>query len=258
MNEDEFYKATDLLKELSLITIEEDDDGEEFGIKIHRTLQNESRKYLETKYLTEYNRILAKQLASVNEIIKQEKDIEWNKWSKHKYYNNFKKIIDNSLENNNLEVKRKAELAEHFASYSQETNLALYNSIRYYKKSMEFNQELFRTDEHSSIANNLNNIALVYSNLGNHKESLENYSKSLEIDRKLFGTDENISIAQTLNNIASVYSAMEKYEEALQNYTTSLEIKRNIFKTDENVSIAATLNNIASVYDNLERHEEAL
>ena len=50
MNEDEFYDALDALAKLSLISKEEDNEGMEYGIRIHRTLQNEVKQFLELKY----------------------------------------------------------------------------------------------------------------------------------------------------------------------------------------------------------------
>ena len=41
----ELDTAPDRLKRLSLITVEEDDEGMEYGIRIHRTLQNEFQEY---------------------------------------------------------------------------------------------------------------------------------------------------------------------------------------------------------------------
>ena len=38
IDEDEFFDAKDVLTKLSLITTEEDDEGMEYGIRIHRTI----------------------------------------------------------------------------------------------------------------------------------------------------------------------------------------------------------------------------
>ena len=38
----QLYEATEILKKLSLIKIEEDDEGIEYGISIHRTLQKDA------------------------------------------------------------------------------------------------------------------------------------------------------------------------------------------------------------------------
>ena len=48
-DENELEEARKSLIRLSLITIEEDDEGMEYGIKMHRTLQNEIKQYLEIK-----------------------------------------------------------------------------------------------------------------------------------------------------------------------------------------------------------------
>ena len=63
------------------------------------------------------------------------------------------------------------------------TNLKINNSLRYYSKSLEIKRKIFGTDEHSSIAKTLSNIAHVYSNLVRHNEALNNYSKSLYVEK---------------------------------------------------------------------------
>ena len=40
---------SEILKKLSLIKIEEDDEGIEYGISIHRTLQKDAKQFLEIK-----------------------------------------------------------------------------------------------------------------------------------------------------------------------------------------------------------------
>ena len=251
---DEFYDAVDVLIKLSLITKE--DDEMEYGIRIHRTLQNEAKKFLELKYENEYEEILEKQIERIKIIL--ENKIETNQWNKLKYYNNFKQIVDNNLNKKKLDDNNKPEICKKFAQYSIDTNLRIENSLVYFSKSIEIERNIFGTDKHPLIVFTLNNIGLVYDKLGRYEEALKNYSKSLELNRKLFETDKNSSIADTLNNIALAYSKLCKYEEALKNYSLSLEINRKIFRTDQHSSIADTLNNIAGVNFKLDRHEEAL
>jgi len=252
INEDEFFGAIDVLAKLSLITTEEDDEGMEYGIRIHRTLQHEANQFLELKYENEYEEILKYQRDKVYDILENK---ESNKWKKLKYYNNFKETVQNNLKNKKLNQKIKSELCWKFADYSRETNLNFENSLVYYSKSIEINRKIFGTDDHSDIANSFNNIGSVYYSQGRHEKSLENTKKSLEIYRKIFGTDEHSYIASTLNNIANIYKDLGRHEEALENYSKSFEINRKIFGTDEHSSIAQTLNNIGLIYFNQGRYE---
>jgi len=256
--ENELFDAADVLKELSLISIEEDDEGEEYGIKIHRSLQNETKKYLETEHFSDYNHTLIEQLKSLFGVFKEEN--KCNIWNKRKYYKNFKYIVENSFEQKNLNTDNleildekseqnsnenqitieniknseiKVNLAEKFGYWLLNTNLDLINSIVYLEKSIEIKKQIFGTYENSSIVDTLNKIGKVLRTLGRHDEALENYTKSLEINRNIFGTDENSSSAGIFNNIAIVYITLGKYEEALENYSKSLEINRKIFGTDE-------------------------
>ena len=256
VQEKEFYDAIDVLTKLSLITTEEDDEGMEYGFRIHQTLQNDAKKFLEIKYENEYNEILAKQLDIIEPILKNQ--IETNQWNKQKYYNNFKQIIDNNLNNKNLNDKNKPELCKKFAQYSVDANLRIENSLIYFSKAIEIGRNIFGTDEHPLIVFTLNSIGLVYNKLGRNDEALNKFSESLELNRKIFGTGDNSSIADTLNNIALACDKLCNYKEALKNYSLSLEINRRIFGTDQNTSIADTLNNIAILNFKLGKHEEAL
>ena len=57
---------------------------------------------------------------------------------------------------------------------------------------MELNRKIFGTDENSSVADTLNNIAIAYGKLCKYEEALKNYSLSLEINRKIFGKAERL------------------------------------------------------------------
>ncbi len=104
IDEDDFFEALDVLIKLSLITKEEDDEGMEYGIRIHRTLQNEFKQFLELKYENEFEILLTNQLERIENILNNNR--ETNQWNKLKYYNNFKRIVDKNLNNKSLnEIK---------------------------------------------------------------------------------------------------------------------------------------------------------
>ena len=46
------------MSKLSLVTTEEDDEGIEYGLRIHRSFQKEALNYLELRYENEYGKIL--------------------------------------------------------------------------------------------------------------------------------------------------------------------------------------------------------
>ena len=74
-----------------------------------------------------------------------------------------------------------------------------------YEKSLEIDRNIFKTDNHPSIASIFNNIACVYNRLGINDEALVYFDKSLEINRNFFQSDDHPSIARTLINRAGIF-----------------------------------------------------
>ncbi len=164
IDEDDFYEALDVLIKLSLITKEEDDEGMEYGIRIHRTLQNEFKQFLELKYENEFEILLTNQLERIENILNNNR--ETNQWNKLKYYNNFKRIVDKNLNNKSLNEIKKLSICNVFGKYSINTNLGIKNSLIYYSKSLEINRKIFGTDDNLLSSENFNNIGEVYEKLG--------------------------------------------------------------------------------------------
>ena len=105
---DELASAKDILTKLSLITIEEDDEGMECGIRIHRTLQHDVKQY---KPFSELNDNISRLHLASSFMIFAKPEKERNTWNKKKYYNNFKQIIDNSLLNGIFDQEFKADIS---------------------------------------------------------------------------------------------------------------------------------------------------
>jgi tetratricopeptide (TPR) repeat protein len=98
----------------------------------------------------------------------------------------------------------------------------------------------------------LNNIGLVYSQLGEKQKALEYYSQSLSLSR---ATGHRFGEAVTLNNIGSVYSALYEKQKALEYYSQSLSLRRAV---GDRRGEAVTLNNIGGVYSELGEKQKAL
>ncbi len=255
IDEDEFFEAKEVLTKLSLITTEVDDEGIEYGLRIHRTLQNEAKKFLELNYDKEFNEIQVSHYEKVKKIFKNKKETK--KWNKKLYYKNFKQITENLLKNKKLADEYKAIVCSEFAKYSNETDEKI-NSLAYYEKLVEIKRNILGTDENTFIADILMDIANVHAELFRKEKALFYCNKSLEIKRKILGNDDQLSIAETLNNIGNVYYELSMYKEALENYKKSLEISKKSFETDANAYVAKTLNNIANVYKDSDRPKEAI
>ncbi|HEY9707245.1 MAG TPA: tetratricopeptide repeat protein [Oculatellaceae cyanobacterium] len=98
----------------------------------------------------------------------------------------------------------------------------------------------------------LSNIGAVYDALGEKQKALDYYNQSLPLFR---GIDNKAGEARTLNNIGLVYSALGEKQKALDYYNQSLLLKRTL---DNKVTEAVTLNNIGRVYDDLGEKQKAL
>ena len=60
--------------------------------------------------------------------------------------------------------------------------------------------------DHQDVAIDLNNLALLYDNLGRYPDAEQLYQQALTIDEKTLGTD-HLGVATDLNNLAEAYRA---------------------------------------------------
>jgi CHAT domain-containing protein len=98
----------------------------------------------------------------------------------------------------------------------------------------------------------LHNIGLVYSDLGEKAKALEYYNQALPILRAVGNPSGE---ATTLNNIGSVYYALGEQPKALEYYNQALPILRAVGNPSGE---ALSLHNIGSVYDALGEKTKAL
>jgi tetratricopeptide (TPR) repeat protein len=68
------------------------------------------------------------------------------------------------------------------------------------------------------VANNLNNLALVYFNEGKYAEAAELFQRALAIKEKALGPL-HPDMAPSLHNLALVYQAQGKYAEGRSSFT---------------------------------------
>jgi len=94
-------------------------------------------------------------------------------------------------------------------------------------------------------ATTLNNIAGVYSALGDKRQALAYYEQALPLQKQV---GDKAGEATTLNNIGSVYSALGKKAQALEYYQQALPLQKQV---GDKAGEATTLNNIGGVYSAL-------
>jgi CHAT domain-containing protein/Tfp pilus assembly protein PilF len=137
------------------------------------------------------------------------------------------------------------------AMQSSQSALEIYHEIgnHYYQQALSILQAV---DDRAGEGATLNNIGLVYSNLGQYRQALEQYQQALPITRAI---SDRVLEGATLNNIGLVYSNLGQYAQALEQFQQALVIAREI---GDRALEGATLNNIGEVYSSLGQYRLAL
>ncbi|MEA5464586.1 CHAT domain-containing protein [Leptothoe sp. PORK10 BA2] len=132
----------------------------------------------------------------------------------------------------------------------------VYDNLGQYPQALDYyNQALaiFRDiGDRSGEGTTLNNIGLVYRHLGQYPQALDYYNQAFAISRDI-GDRSGEGI--TLNNIGAVYNNLGQYPQALDYYNQALAIRRDI---GDRRGEGTTLNNIGAVYNNLGQYPQAL
>ena len=96
----------------------------------------------------------------------------------------------------------------------------IYEAIKHYQEALEIykrfasaNPEAYLPD----VADSLNNLAMLQSDLGRYNEAEEGYLEALKIRQRLASTNPEVyqpKVADTLNNLAILQDDLGRYEEA--------------------------------------------
>ena len=105
------------------------------------------------------------------------------------------------------------------------------------------------TSNHPDIARILDDLGLVYKDLGNCARAIEFFEKSLDINSPWAKTPNYVTIAVTMNNLGLAYQAQGNLARAIEFYEQSLKMHRTVYVTTPNHhNIATTLNNLGFAY----------
>jgi len=102
----------------------------------------------------------------------------------------------------------------------------------------------------------LNNLGLIYANMGQYEKALPLQNEILEITKATFG-ETHPDYATRLNNLAHLYSKMGQYEKALPLYEEALEISKASLG-EAHPKYASMLNNLALLHFYMGQYEKAL
>ena len=76
-------------------------------------------------------------------------------------------------------------------------------------------------------ANDLNNLAILYDEMGDYEKSEKFYEESAELKKGLLG-ECNLSYADTLNNLGIIYSNLNKPNKAQEIHKLVLDIRSDL------------------------------
>ncbi len=109
--------------------------------------------------------------------------------------------------------------------------------------------------EHSEVAQNLNELAVVYVYQGRCSDAERLFARALAIREKTFGPEHPV-VAETLNDLGTTYADQGRYSEAESLHARTLAIREKALGP-EHPAVAESLNNLASAYQYQGRYSEA-
>jgi len=116
------------------------------------------------------------------------------------------------------------------------------------EQAVELGQEL----DQNLTMQAMNNMAMVYRDIGRPQDALRLYEQALPILKEV---GDRAQEATTLNNMAAVYSTIGRPQDAFRLYEQALPILKEV---GDRAQEAATLSNIARVYRDIGRPQDAL
>jgi CHAT domain-containing protein/Tfp pilus assembly protein PilF len=105
------------------------------------------------------------------------------------------------------------------------------------------------------VAGALNNLALLYADVGRDAEAEPLYKRAIAIQEKIGGLN-SPAVATELNNLAALCQRQERYGEAEPLFKRALAIREQSLGRDH-PDVGQSLNNLATLYDKLDRHAES-
>jgi len=154
------------------------------------------------------------------------------------YYNYFNKSDDSGIANVYTSLGRIKYLKGDLISAHE-----------YWEESLNL-YKLLRND--IKIAGAYSNIGIIYSELGNNKQSLENFLLAAKVLEK---NNEKLYLTNMYNNIGIAYQHLEDYKSAKKYFNKSIYLK-NIM--GDELGIAVTYTNIAIIYVEKKNYKKAL
>jgi predicted ATP-binding protein involved in virulence/Tfp pilus assembly protein PilF len=141
-----------------------------------------------------------------------------------------------------LEIQPKVESYEKFIYKEKYINRAKY----WVEKSKEKNEDYVLL---------LNNLAQLYSLIGEDEKAEPLYIDALKLRKKLFG-EEHLDTVISYDNLGELYYSMESYEKAEELYQKALKLRKKLFG-EEHLETTISYDNLGELYYSMESYEKA-
>ena len=119
-----------------------------------------------------------------------------------------------------------------------------------------FQMLLEKASSNTGRASHLNQLGLVYHNMGEYSKALSSYERSLEV-MKVALPPNHPDLAASYNNIGNLHADMGEYSKALLSFEQSLEIYKIALPLNHTL-LATSYNNIGSLYNDMGEYSKAL
>ncbi|KAH8834495.1 hypothetical protein DL96DRAFT_1704089 [Flagelloscypha sp. PMI_526] len=109
---------------------------------------------------------------------------------------------------------------------------------------------------HPDTLGSMNNLAITYSRLGQHRNALELNEQVVKLRKRILG-EEHPDTLRSMNNLANTYSDLGQHRDALELNEQVVKLRKRILG-EEHPSTLASMNNLANTYSDLGQHRDAL
>ncbi|OJW72062.1 MAG: hypothetical protein BGO68_00795 [Candidatus Amoebophilus sp. 36-38] len=257
-DEEELDIILAVLERLSLIRIINDPSKQ--GIQIHREVQAACREYKNWKR-EQKNKVgeqslvksLLQTLVQCMPEITKEPDATWKQ--AELYFSNVTSVLA-SVPKELAIYPLLAILSDRMAVYSRELSCDYLVALTFHQQVLEIYQQIYKGENHLDIAKSLNNVGIVYKELGQYEEALKYSIQALEMVQSLYAGN-HPEVANFLNYLGRVYYESEQPQEALKHYQQALEMVQSLY-SGNHPEVANSLHGIGTAYHDLGQFKESL
>ncbi|HRH60762.1 MAG TPA: tetratricopeptide repeat protein, partial [Chitinophagaceae bacterium] len=167
-------------------------------------------------------------------------------------------LINNSLELNfkALSLAEKRNKEDEIANSLNNIGQVYHKFLLDYKKALEYYNKALalreKMDDKKGTGLLKNNIAALYSDMGNYTEAIRWYNESLALRRSI---NFRYGIINTLSNLGNNYTKVKEYEKAGNALAESLELNKSL---QDNTLQASIHGNYAALYKDLGNTDSAI